>query len=171
MYKRKTFLIFGLCLVLSGLLALPVTGFAKEGHGARYKAFRAQMMQNLNLSAEQSKQFKDVEEKFLKQRLDLYKQLHKDMTDLKKAMAEKPVKEKKVQEAVNNIIGVKEKLTTNYQDWWQAEIKVLKPEQQAQYLLTMNRWWKEVMAGHCTKEMGAQGQRQKPGQGKTPTKK
>jgi Spy/CpxP family protein refolding chaperone len=161
MRSSKSLLIFGLCILLSGLLALPVTGFAKEDHGGKYKELRAQMMKNLNLSAGQDKKIKALADEFLKQRMDLYGQLQKNIADLEQAMAAKPVNDQQVQEKVNTITAVKDKLWANYQDWWHGEMKVLKPQQQARYLLDMNKWWKEVMAGHCAKEMGAQ-----PGQEK-----
>jgi Spy/CpxP family protein refolding chaperone len=155
MKSRKSRLVVGLCLVLLGiLLALPMSGLAKEGHGGKYKEFRAQMMKNLNLSPEQAKQFKELEEKFVKERMELYGQLNKDMADLEKAAAEKPPIEAKVQEKVNAIIGVKDKLWANYQDWWHGEMKVLKPEQQARYLMDMSKWWNEVMAGRYKHEEG-----------------
>jgi Spy/CpxP family protein refolding chaperone len=156
MHRRKSWWFLGLCFLVSVFLAMPISGWAKEGHGSKFKQFRAQMMKNLNLSTDQAKQFKELEEKFVKQRMDLYGQLQKDMVDLKKAMAEKPVDGKKVEDAVTSIVDVKDKLTANYQEWWHEELKALKPEQQAHYLLDMNKWWIEVMAGHYKKEMAAE---------------
>lgn len=156
MLRSKSVWLVVVCCLLTVLLALPMTGAAKEEHGAKHKEMRAQLMKDLNLSAEQSKQLTELEEKFSKQRLDLYQQLHKGFADLKQAMAAKPANEKKVADAVAGIVEVKDKLMDNYQKWWHEEVNLLKPEQKGHYLMAMNKWWKEIMTGHCMKEMSAE---------------
>jgi Spy/CpxP family protein refolding chaperone len=140
-------------MFIFGLLLLPGLSQAIDRE-AKFKGYRQKLVQELNLSPDKAKEFNDVGDKYLKERMDLYTQLKQAMDNLKKAMAATPKDEAKVQDAVNAVIPIKDKLWNNYQDWWHAEIKLLNPVQQAQYLITLENWWKKMMTGHYGRGMG-----------------
>lgn len=135
------------CVLFSGLLALPAFG-QDTGREAKFKEYRQKLAQELKLSPEKEKEFNELGDKFMQQRMDLYRQLNQDMVKLKESMTASPPDEAKVKQAVDAVTEVKDKLWSNYQDWWHGEMKLLNPTQQAQYLMTLEKWWKNIMTGH-----------------------
>ena len=140
-------------IFIFGLLMLPGLSQATDRE-AKFQEYRQKLIQELNLSPDKAKEFNDVGDQYLKARMDLYAQMQQAMDNLKQAMAATPRDEAKVQDAVNAVIPIKDKLWNNYQDWWHAEIKLLNPVQQAQYLITLENWWKRMMTGHYGHGMG-----------------
>jgi Spy/CpxP family protein refolding chaperone len=145
MFIKNAAKVLSLIFILTGLVALPRLAPAKE---PGFKQYREKIAKDLNLSPEKQKEFQDLGDKFLKERLDLYKELNQAMDELKKALAATPVDEAKVKTTVDAATVVKDKLWANYQDWWHGEMKLLTPVQQAQYLMALDKWWGKVMGGH-----------------------
>ena len=136
-----------LALLISGLLTL--TALSQDtGKEAKFKEYRQKLAQELKLSPEKEKEFNELGDKFLHQRMELYKELSRDMANLKQTMTASPIDEAKLKEAIGAVTAVKEKLWSNYQDWWHGEMKLLNPVQQAHYLVTLEKWWSTIMAGH-----------------------
>ncbi len=132
-------------LIMLGFVVLPGLSQAADRE-AKFHEYRHKMVEQLNLPPDKAKEFSEVGDKYMQERMDLYAQLKQAMDDLKQAMAAKD--EGKIKDAVNNVVSLKDKLWSNYQDWWHADMKLLNPEQQAHYLITLENWWKKVMSGH-----------------------
>jgi Spy/CpxP family protein refolding chaperone len=132
-------------LILLGFVVLPGLSQAMDRE-AKFHEHRDKMLQELNLPPDKAKDFTEVGDKYMKERMDLYAQLKKDMDNLRQALAAKD--EGKIKDAVNAVTTDKDKLFSNYQDWWHADMKLLNPEQQARYLIILENWWKKVMSGH-----------------------
>ena len=136
-----------LSLLILGWLTLPALSQATSRE-AKFKEYRQKLAQDLKLSPDKEKEFNDLGDRFLKQRMDLYGELNKAMDNLKQAAAATPADEARIKEAVDAVTVLKDKLWSNYQDWWHSEMKLLNPVQQAQYLITMEKWWRNIMSGH-----------------------
>jgi Spy/CpxP family protein refolding chaperone len=134
-------------LIMLGFVILPGLSQAVDRE-AKFHEYRQKMLQQLNLSPDKAKEFTEAGDKYMKDRMDLYAQLKTAMDNLKHAMAATPKDEGKIKDAVDAVTAVKDKLWNNYQDWWHADMKLLNPEQQAHYLITLENWWKKIMSGH-----------------------
>ena len=132
-------------LIMLGFVILPGLSQAVDRE-AKFHEYRHKMVQQLNLPPDKAKEFSEVGDKYMKERMDLYAQLKQAMDNLRQALAAKD--EGKIKDAVNVVTDLKDKLWNNYQDWWHADMKLLNPEQQAHYLITLENWWKKIMSGH-----------------------
>jgi Spy/CpxP family protein refolding chaperone len=139
-------------LVLLGFVVLPGLSQAADRE-AKFHEYRHKMMQQLNLPPDKAKEFTEIGDKYMKERMALYAQLNQAMDKLKQALGAK--EEGKIKDAVNAVVDLKDKLWSNYQDWWHADMKLLNPVQQAHYLITLENWWKKVMSGHEGMHEGA----------------
>jgi len=164
MKGRKKFLIGILCVILSGLLVAPALAQKKEGSWERFKEGKAKVIKGLNLAPEKQKELTAVEEKFGKERKEIFESLKKDYDQLEKEVAAAKPEEMKVKEQVAVITATQDKLFATFKSQRSGELALMTPVQQGRYLLGLRKLYHESMGLHF-----------KPGEGKaapkTPEKK
>jgi Spy/CpxP family protein refolding chaperone len=130
-------------LIAAMLLFAPSLGQAK-GWG-QYKEYKAKILEELKLSQVEAKKIQQIDEKYAKERQGILDDLKKNLAKLKEALAEKKPDESKIKDLVGNVTGDQDKLMASFKNQRDAELNLMKPEQQGKYLLAMDYWYKEKM--------------------------
>ena len=125
------------------LLLAPSLGQAK-GWG-KYQEFKAKILKELKLSQDETKKIQQIDEKYAKERQTILDHLKKNLAELKKALAAEKPDESKIKNLVSNVTGDQDKLVASFKNQRDAEMNLMKPEQQGKYLLAIDYWYKEKM--------------------------
>ena len=138
-----------LCAILSAMLVMPALGQAKEDSwGEMHKMRRATAVKELKLSPEKAKDFNAVEEKYAKERQELIERLKKSQAELQTAVAATPPDDAKLKGLVTAIRADQDKMAQSFKSQLDAELALITPVQQGQYLLTLHKWREEMMQEH-----------------------
>jgi Spy/CpxP family protein refolding chaperone len=129
-------------LIVAGLLLAPSLVQAK---GKEWQGHKAKILQQLNLSQDQTKKMEQIDEKYAKARKDILKDLKKNQEDLKKALAEKKPDEAKIKGLVSNINSEQDKLINTFKSQRDDELSIMQPIQQGKFLVALGEWRHEMV--------------------------
>ena len=141
MKGKFNFKLGALCAILSAMLLIPALGQAKEDSwGEWQKMRRAAAVKKLKLSPEKAKDFNAVQEKYAKDRQELFERLKKSQTELQNAVAAATPDEAKIKGLVAAIRADQDKMAQSFKSQLDEELALMTPMQQGQYLLSLHKW-------------------------------
>ncbi len=171
--KEKISFKIGALLVIMGVFFLaPKLALAEQAEGQMeqyLKDFKAQILQQLNLSPEKEKAFKAVEDKHAAERQKIVAHMQESQKQLEAAVAApapKPEDKAKIKKLVQAVTQDQDKIFASYKNQRNAELALLTPEQQGKYLMAMINWRKGMMEKFM-KEEGAKKMPETPKPGET----
>ncbi len=163
MKEKLNFKIGALLVVLGIFLLFPklVNAEQAEGQMEQYlKDFKAQILQQLNLSPEKEKKFKEVEEKHAAERQKIVAHLKESQKKLEDTVAAtKPENKEKIKSLVHAVTHEQDEIFNSYKNQRNQELALLTPEQQGKYLVAMINWRHAMME----KVMKAEGEKKMEG--------
>ncbi len=127
-------------LVLAALLILgpgPARGESKSGYGALE---RDTLMNELNLTPEQTKNFQAIGDRCDLNRDKIMAEVREKESDLEKALAAPKPDEAKIKELVAAVIKEHDQLFQTLKTQRQEEMALLTPLQQAKFILALKKW-------------------------------
>jgi Spy/CpxP family protein refolding chaperone len=133
-----------LCALVIAMLVIPGLGQAKEKKGHHFEKFRTQLMKELKLTPDQEKAFTAVEEKYKTERQQIIVDMKKSQKDLWAALKAAKPDEAKIKGLVANITAAQDKLFDSFKNQRNAELALLSPVQQGQYLMALSHWRHEM---------------------------
>jgi len=122
-------------LIMAALLLTPGLVQAKSKSSEVYKEHKDKIIQELKLSPEKVKELQQIDEKYRKDRLNIFKSLKQDLEALKTVLATKNPDESKVKTLVSNINSLQDKLLISFKSQRNDELALLTPIQQGKFLL------------------------------------
>ncbi len=164
MRSKFNFKLWALCSLLAISLLLPAVGQAKEKNdwGKRSKEWKQKLAQELKLSPEKQKEFMAVTEKYMNERKGIYEDLKKSQTELQQALAAPKPDEAKVKPLVQAVTWGQDKMLDSFKQERNAEMALLTPLQQGQYLEILHKWRKEMFGKHHKEMTPEKGEKGKP---------
>lgn len=149
MKGKFIFKLGALCAILSAMLLIPALGQAKEESWEKFhKMRRASAVQELKLSPEKTKEFNTLEDKYEKERQEIIGGLKKSHAEMKQALAASSPDEVKIKGLVAAILAAQDKLVNTFKSQRDAELALMAPVQQGQYLSLLHKWREEMMKEH-----------------------
>ncbi len=149
MKGKFIFKLGALCAILSAMLLIPALGQAKEESWEQFhKMRRANAAQELKLSPEKTKEFNTLEDKYEKERQEIIGGLQKYHAEMKQALAASSPDEAKIKGLVAAIIAGQDKLVNTFKSQRDAELALMTPVQQGQYLSLLHKWREEMIKEH-----------------------
>ncbi len=144
MKSKFNFRLRALCVLVIAMLVVPGLGYAKEEKGHNIEKFRAQLMKQLKLTPDKEKAFKAVDEKYTTERKQIIADMKKSQKDLWAALKAAKPDEAKIKGLVSNITAAQDKLFDSFKNQRNAELALLNPVQQGQYLVALSHWRHEM---------------------------
>jgi Spy/CpxP family protein refolding chaperone len=144
MKGKFSFKLRALCALVVVMLMVPGLGQAKAGKGQHFEKFRAEMMKQLKLTPDQEKAFKAVDEKYATERHQIIADLKKSQKDLRAALTAAKPDEAKLKGLVASLTAAQDKLFDSFKNQRNAEMALLNPVQQGQYLVALSHWRHEM---------------------------
>jgi Spy/CpxP family protein refolding chaperone len=133
----------GLLAVMALLVLGP--GQARGEPGPSYSSLEREALgKELALTAEQTKAFQAIGDKFDKTREGIVAELRKKESDLEKAMAAPKPDEQKIRELVATITQSHEQLFQSLKTQRAEEMALLTPMQQGKLVLALKKWHEEM---------------------------
>jgi Spy/CpxP family protein refolding chaperone len=133
----------GLLAVMALLVLGP--GQARGEPGPSYSSLEREALgKELALTAEQTKAFQAIGDKFDKTREGIVAELRKKESDLEKAMAAPKPEEQKIRELVATITQSHEQLFQSLKAQRAEEMALLTPMQQGKLVLALKKWHEEM---------------------------
>jgi len=122
-------------LMIAALLLTPGLVQAKSESSKVYKEHKEKVIKELQLSPEKVKELQQIDEKYRKDRLNIFKSLKQDLEVLKTVLATRNPDESKVNTLVSNINALQDKLLISFKSQRNDELALLTPIQQGKFLL------------------------------------
>jgi Spy/CpxP family protein refolding chaperone len=131
-------------VIMVTMLLLPALSQAKEEKGHSFEKFRAKVMKQLKLTPDQEKSFKTADEKYATERKQIIADLKKSQNDLQAAVKAAKPDEAKIKGLVSAITADQDKLFDSFKNQRNAELALLNPVQQGEYLVALRHWRHEM---------------------------
>lgn len=149
MKGKFIFKLGALSMILSLLLVVPVLGQTDEQLGKQLKDYKGQIYEQLKFDPNQGKALLAVEEKYSMQRAQIVDETKKAWDAMQTALAAPQPEEAKVKELVKAYTDSQAKLFTSFRDQLDEELAQMKPVQQGNYLVAMEKWRQQCMPKIC----------------------
>jgi hypothetical protein len=154
MSRKFNFKLVALCTIVSAMLVVPALGQGKEKKGANYKAQKTQLLKALKLAPEKEQAVLAVEDKYAKERKEIFASVKKANEDLQAAAAAAKPDEAKLKELVSALTTDQDKLFASFKSQRDEELALMTPLEQAKYLIILGQWRQKMQAKHGQKAAG-----------------
>jgi hypothetical protein len=140
MSRKFNVKLVALCAVLSLMLVVPALGQGKEDAGVNYKAQVTKILKGLKLAPEKEKALLAVEDKYTKERKEIFTAVKKANEDLQAAAAAANPDEAKLKELVSALTTNQDKMFGLFKNQRDEELALMTPLEQAKYLIVLGQW-------------------------------
>jgi Spy/CpxP family protein refolding chaperone len=140
MSRKFNVKLVALCIVLSAMLVVPALGQGKEEAGVNYKGQVTKILKGLKLAPEKEKALLAVEDKYTKERKEIFTAVKKAHAELQAAAAAANPDEAKLKELVSALTTNQDKMFGLFKNQRDEELALMTPLEQAKYLIALGQW-------------------------------